>query len=208
MFFFFIHIFQKEEGHLDSNISPLNYARAYSYTTKFSPDSPIDDNAVESLNLEDVTDDKTTIHITDSPSTPEKSPKTLNPPSFSPTSEEQNLEFVKKSKYRDILEVSRNLDEKYNTLILNKSLPIPSRPTDLSISSTKLDIPKQASPRTELSPSPVKLLEANFTRSPNKETPEDITGQKSPSHIYNPFPVRLSTRQNRDVGVKLGLYKK
>lgn len=31
---------------------------------------------------------------------------------------------------------------------------------------------------------------------------------KSPNKVFNPFPVPLSSRQNKEIGVKLGLYKK
>ncbi|XP_030761772.1 LOW QUALITY PROTEIN: uncharacterized protein LOC115886662 [Sitophilus oryzae] len=55
----------------------------------------------------------------------------------------------------------------------------------------------RASPCSYLSRS---LLEQSFRKSPNEE--------KSPSHIFNPFPINLSSRQNKEVALKLGLYKK
>ncbi|KRT78697.1 GTPase activator protein [Oryctes borbonicus] len=121
--------------------------------------------------------------------------------------DKQIIEIDRKSKYRDILEVSRNLDEKYNTLILNKPK---ARPSDLTLPPSRFTSRKSpSSPKPDLTPSPIKLSESqHFKKSPTRETPEDISAQKSPSHIYNPFPVRLSTRQNKDVAVKLGLYKK
>lgn len=68
------------------------------------------------------------------------------------------------SKYTSILEYSKNLNERYNALILN---------------------------------SPVKNLK---TQSPTSE--DDAAGS------FNPFPVKISSRQNKDVGLRLGLYKK
>lgn len=66
------------------------------------------------------------------------------------------------SKYTSILEYSKNLNERYNALILN---------------------------------SPVKTPTA---------TSEDASG----GGPFNPFPVKISSRQNKDVGMRLGLYKK
>lgn len=120
--------------------------------------------------------------------------------------DEQNREIDRKSKYKDILEMSRNLDEKYNTLILNKPK---LRPTDLSLPHSNNTTRTSPSPKFDLTPSPIKLLDTqHFKKSPSKETSDDLSAQRSPSHIYNPFPVRLSTRQKKDVAVKLGLYKK
>lgn len=69
------------------------------------------------------------------------------------------------SKYTSILEYSKNLNERYNALILN---------------------------------SPVKSLKNTAA------SQED----SSSAGAFNPFPVKISSRQNKDVGLKLGLYKK
>lgn len=121
--------------------------------------------------------------------------------------DQDDREIDLKSKYKDILEMSKNLDEKYNTLILNQPK---TRPAELSLLPVKFTSKNSPSPtKTSLSPSSIKLPEYQHTKkSPTRETSEDISTQRSPSHIYNPFPVRLSTRQNKDVAVKLGLYKK
>ncbi|KAK9890805.1 hypothetical protein WA026_012149 [Henosepilachna vigintioctopunctata] len=51
-------------------------------------------------------------------------------------------------------------------------------------------------------PSPMRSPSAGETRSYENVSP------KSPNKIFNPFPVPLSSRQNKEVAVKLGLYKK
>lgn len=70
------------------------------------------------------------------------------------------------SKYSSILEYSKNLNERYNALILN---------------------------------SPVKSLKSSTAPQISEETP---------GNSFNPFPVKISSRQNKDVGMRLGLYKK
>ncbi|XP_044754494.1 dentin sialophosphoprotein isoform X2 [Coccinella septempunctata] len=40
------------------------------------------------------------------------------------------------------------------------------------------------------------------------EERRDCASPKSPNRVFNPFPVPLSSRQNKEIGVKLGLYKK
>lgn len=89
------------------------------------------------------------------------------------------------SKYSSIFEYSKNLDEKYNSLILNSPL------SNINKSSSTAGPAK----------SPNKYLLDNETSRTNPEL-------KSPTKSYNPFPVRLSSRQSKDVGMRLGLYKK
>lgn len=43
---------------------------------------------------------------------------------------------------------------------------------------------------------------------PKNRSPVDSDGLKSPVRAYNPFPVQVTSRQNKDVAVRLGLYKK
>lgn len=42
----------------------------------------------------------------------------------------------------------------------------------------------------------------------NMDTLGESSGLKSPNRIYNPFPVSISSRQNKERAVQLGLYKK
>nr|XP_022910009.1 uncharacterized protein LOC111421106 isoform X1 [Onthophagus taurus] len=114
------------------------------------------------------------------------------------------------SKYKDILEISKNLDEKYKALILDQppvmaKTTIYTRPSDLQLPSSEID----SSSIAEKKSSPTLRVIGNVSRknSPSRSSPDE-GAQKSPSQAYNPFPVRLSTRQNKDVAVKLGLYKK
>ncbi|CAH0555464.1 unnamed protein product [Brassicogethes aeneus] len=47
----------------------------------------------------------------------------------------------------------------------------------------------------------------DYTRTLQSPSP-DVSGDKSPSKVFNPFPVSLSSRQSKEVPLKLGLYKK
>lgn len=106
--------------------------------------------------------------------------------------EEQKEQAEAGSKYSSILEYSKNLDEKYNDLILN-------RPTislkDFSNKTNTCQIEDQKSPLKE------------EVGKPSKDE-VNIPNLKSPNRIYNPFPVSVNSRQKKEVGVKLGMYKK
>ena len=126
--------------------------------------------------------------------------------------------YEQTSKYKSILDYSKDLDEKYNALILNapasknvqqnqnasRTLHLPLSPDDSRISG---DNQKLASPSRLKDPSPTWRSSAS-KRSPSKEFAGTSPTRGSPNHIFNPFPVMLSSRQNKDVAVKLGLYKK
>lgn len=86
------------------------------------------------------------------------------------------------SKYSSILEYSKSLDERYKALILNS----PVRTVKSSDSSGSGFASSTAS-----------------TGSDSKKRSEE-----DQSAAFNPFPVKISSRQNKDVGLRLGLYKK
>lgn len=96
------------------------------------------------------------------------------------------------SKYSSILEYSKNLNERYNTLIVNSPLS---------------NIYKSTSWEGDFRSN----SDAQSTSNAGEED-DDIcrtsSEVKSPVRAYNPFPVKLNSRQNKDVAVRLGLYKK
>lgn len=95
------------------------------------------------------------------------------------------------SKYSSILEYSKNLNERYNTLIVNSPLS---------------NIYKSTSWEGDFRGN----SDAQSTSNAGEEDDPCRTASevKSPVRAYNPFPVKLNSRQNKDVAVRLGLYKK
>jgi hypothetical protein len=186
------------------------------------------DTTLSSINLEcSPTDDK------------EQSP----PTQIDEDQENKSPEYG--SRYSSILEKSRNLDERYNNLILNASvmnlrtLPDESQPKSDLISeqdfkydsidlsaidsyrisrcddfvcgsqrisdqdgeskeNLSLSLEEGASLCTPTSP------RMSTLKSPSEKSP----GSKSPNRVFNPFPIPMNSRQNKEVPLKLGLYKK
>lgn len=109
-------------------------------------------------------------------------------------------------------EYSRNLEEKYENLILKSTRP---KFLDVAASFDKSDS-SCGSTSYKYSTSPVNKIESPSRKSPNSESsirksPGDGSNFiRSPTsgRIYNPFPVNISSRQNKDVAFRLGLYKK
>lgn len=95
------------------------------------------------------------------------------------------------SKYSSILEYSKDLNERYNTLIVNSPLG---------------NIYKSTSWEGDFRSN----TDAQSTSNAGEEDDPCRTSSevKSPVQAYNPFPVKLNSRQNKDVAVRLGLYKK
>ncbi|XP_063928309.1 uncharacterized protein LOC135141274 isoform X2 [Zophobas morio] len=170
------------------------------------------------------------------------------------------------SRYSSILEKSRNLDEKYNSLILNagvrsiKTVVDESEPKSDLISELNLKydsmnlstidsyrIPKDDNYKFSSDSQRIADLyrfevdddkksglvdvgaaKANLSlnleqsaslysppsprlatlKSPCSDRSEKSPNSKSPNKIFNPFPVALNSRQNKEVPLKLGLYKK
>ncbi|XP_017786846.1 PREDICTED: uncharacterized protein LOC108569698 [Nicrophorus vespilloides] len=97
------------------------------------------------------------------------------------------IEIDKNSKYSSILEYSRDLDEKFNNLILKSNV----------IKAYSFDETKDG--------------ECSKTSSEGSDECKEegsSSSAKSPSRAYNPFPVNISSRQNKEVPLRLGLYKK
>lgn len=118
------------------------------------------------------------------------------------------------SRYTKIIEKSRDLDEKFNNLIVNasvnlKTVDFNSTATDSYGISTQETVP-------DFNLGTLKLDEkSSWSKSPSspaaKSSPTlDFSDKspKSPNKVFNPFPIPLSSRQNKQVPLKLGLYKK
>jgi hypothetical protein len=186
------------------------------------------DTTLSSINLEcSPTDDK------------EQSP----PTQIDEDQENKSPEYG--SRYSSILEKSRNLDERYNNLILNASvmnlrtLPDESQPkSDLiseqdfkydSIDLSAIDSyrisrcddfvcgsqrmsDQDGESKENLSLSLEEGASLCSPASPRMSTlksPSDKSpGSKSPNRVFNPFPIPMNSRQNKEVPLKLGLYKK
>ncbi|XP_064210921.1 uncharacterized protein LOC103314564 isoform X1 [Tribolium castaneum] len=124
------------------------------------------------------------------------------------------------SRYSSILEKSRNLDEKYNNLILNASvmnlrtvsdsgLADPIIPSVVNNEESKNEKIKNFSFNFDeasscYNPTSVKQC----LKSPCSDNSDKSPSSKSPNKIFNPFPIPLNSRQNKEVPLKLGLYKK
>ncbi|XP_068899025.1 uncharacterized protein [Tenebrio molitor] len=186
------------------------------------------DTTLSSINLEcSPTDDK------------EQSP----PTQIDEDQENKSPEYG--SRYSSILEKSRNLDERYNNLILNASvmnlrtLPDESQPkSDLiseqdfkydSIDLSAIDSyrisrcddfvcgsqrisDQDGESKENLSLSLEEGASLCSPASPRMSTlkspSEKSPGSKSPNRVFNPFPIPMNSRQNKEVPLKLGLYKK
>lgn len=131
--------------------------------------------------------------------------------------EEKSPEYG--SRYSSILEKSKNLDEKYNSLILNASVNLRTAPKCDSINSGVIDFDiKTSSDKTEEESKTDCDVKQNFEegpsypistlKSPNSESGDKSPSSKSPNRVFNPFPIPLNSRQNKEVPLKLGLYKK
>ncbi|KAF5279232.1 hypothetical protein FQR65_LT03480 [Abscondita terminalis] len=115
--------------------------------------------------------------------------------------------------FTDILdsEYTKTLEEKYENLILKSN-----RPSFLEVAANlgSGDSSCSSFNNSRMS-SPINITDSTILNV-NKKSPESST-QKSPvevlkspttGRIYNPFPVNISSRQNKDVPLRLGLYKK
>lgn len=93
----------------------------------------------------------------------------------------------------------------------NVDVPKPSLDLNLKlVSPTKVSLSANSpSPNSSRVKSPV-FSRSIFLEQPTKTSncDEPINLNKSPSHVFNPFPVALNSRQNKEVPLKLGLYKK
>lgn len=120
------------------------------------------------------------------------------------------------SKYKDILDYSKDLDDRYNNLILNRNKSCsPHIETTYELPKSELDTLRslEDKPSSDPFPSNTRLENDNLTENTIRvKSPNTLAGEsstlRSPNRIYNPFPVNISSRQNKDVAVKLGLYKK
>ncbi|KAF5278329.1 hypothetical protein FQA39_LY05818 [Lamprigera yunnana] len=112
-------------------------------------------------------------------------------------------------------EYTKNLEEKYENLILKSR-----RPSFLEVAanfSSEDSCYNKSPSKIVSSPTNTSGLHSvinTVKRSPEgskTKSPVDVPGIiKSPTtgRIYNPFPVNISSRQNKDVPLRLGLYKK
>lgn len=128
------------------------------------------------------------------------------------------------SRYTKIIEKSRDLDEKFNNLIANASVNLKTFDLDPSATTDSYRIPTKpensyriSSQVPDLSLDTLKLNEeTSWSKSPTstslKSSPTSLEfsdkSPKSPNKVFNPFPVSVSSRQNKEVPLKLGLYKK
>lgn len=128
------------------------------------------------------------------------------------------------SRYTKIIEKSRDLDEKFNNLIVNasvnlKTFDLDPSPTDFYRIPTKQENSYRISPQETVPDFSLGIHrldeEASWSKSPTstplKSSPSlDFSDKspKSPNKVFNPFPVSVSSRQNKEVPLKLGLYKK
>ncbi|XP_031350422.1 uncharacterized protein LOC116176090, partial [Photinus pyralis] len=119
-------------------------------------------------------------------------------------------EIEVRPKFSSILdsEYTRNLEEKYENLIVKSS-----RPTFLEVTASL----SSSCGASKYSTSPINIAGSNSSinkRSPDgslRKSPVDGSNlARSPNsgRIYNPFPINISSRQSKDVPFRLGLYKK
>ncbi|KAK4876316.1 hypothetical protein RN001_012738 [Aquatica leii] len=117
-----------------------------------------------------------------------------------------------KSSYANIFDsdYTKTLDEKYENLIL--------KPNKTTFSETNLGFSGYSSDAKRCATSPISIRSSSHVlKNTNQKSPDDtacnspseVSNVKSPTgRIYNPFPVNISSRQNKDVPLRLGLYKK